>query len=153
MKKGGRKGMGRRKGGKSWLGAPWCTRPRVTPRGGPGPRGCPRGCGWPALKPPSAPPAPRSSLRAAAPSPACPPVLVEGAGGSEVDKVEGRLMAGPHDTIRSAVLSQRRSQLEPSSSSSPPHRFTTTSPCWSSGCSTSRSCRTAVPEQSEWVSA
>ena len=58
-----------------------------------------------------------------------------------------------HKLILSPVLSQRRSQLEPSSSSSPPHRFTTTSPCWSSGCSRSRSCRPAVPEQSEWVSA
>ena len=52
-----------------------------------------------------------------------------------------------HKLILSPVLSQRRSQLEPSSSSSPPHRFTTTSPCWSSGCSRSRSCRPAVPEQ------
>ena len=62
------------------------------------------------MKPPSAPPAPRSSLRAAAPSPpGCPAVLVEGAGGSEVDKVEGRLMAGPHDTIRSAATIERSS--------------------------------------------
>ena len=36
-------------------------------------------------------------------------LLVEGAGGSEVDKVEGRLMAGPHDTIRSAATIERSS--------------------------------------------
>ena len=140
MKKGGRRGIGRRKGGKSWLGPPWCTRPlsqrvsavkcivgsscdcgstthRVTPRGGPlGPRGCPRAGGWPGWKPPSAPPAAgRSSLRPAAPSTACWAVeeALAGAGGSEVAaREEGRLMAGPHDTIRGAGSNNRTVIIE-----------------------------------------
>ena len=135
MKKGGRRGIGLRKGGNSWLGPPWCTRPLsqrvsavkcivvgsscncsstthlVTPRGGPGPRGCPRGGGWPGWKPPSAPPAGRSSLRPAAPSTACWAVEVAGAGGSEVGREEGRLMAGPHDTIRGAARGNNRTTV------------------------------------------
>ena len=78
------------------------TTHRVTPLGGPpGPRGCPRGGGWPGWKPPSAP-AGRSSL-AEAPSTTCWAAEVAGGGGSEVAKVEGRLMAGPHDTIRGSA--------------------------------------------------
>ena len=93
------------------------TTHRVTPLGGPGPRGCPKGGGCPGWKPPSAPPpAGRSSLTPAPSTTACCWAVVEvaaGAGGSEEGREEGRLMVvGPHDTIRAtAATIERRSSL------------------------------------------